>query len=56
MVDHKTMTQELIAKLGFDNIRALVKATTPTITEQQLSAAANAVMNRRRNNGEKKDG
>jgi hypothetical protein len=29
MVDHKMIIHELVAKLGFDNIKALVKATNP---------------------------
>ena len=33
MVDHKMMIHELAVKLGFDNMRALVKANP--ITEEQ---------------------
>jgi hypothetical protein len=55
MVDKKLMIDELVAKLGFDNIRALSRLACPVryrlrivtpITEEQLSRAANAVANR----------
>jgi hypothetical protein len=52
---YKMMIDELVAELGFDGIKSLVKSTTPTISEEQLKRAIDAIMNRHRN-GEKKDG
>jgi hypothetical protein len=55
MADYKMMIHELIEKIGFDNMRALVKANEAAVKSNNLlDRVAHAVMNRHRN-GDKKD-
>jgi hypothetical protein len=43
MADYSKMIQELVAKLGVENIRSLAKAACPLTQEQLIRAAALAV-------------
>jgi hypothetical protein len=58
MAGYKTMIQELTEKLGFDTMKALMKAATPMTEEQlqQLRRAADAVMNRHQPQRREQDG
>lgn len=44
MIDHRAMTRELTAKLSLDELKALVKATSRPITEQQLRRAVDSIV------------
>jgi hypothetical protein len=55
MVDNRMMIQKLVAELGIDRMMALMKASAAIavpITQEQLSRAADAVMNRHQSHRE----
>jgi hypothetical protein len=52
---YKMMIDELVRELGFDGIKSLVKSTTPTISEEQLKRAIDAIMNRHGDKGEQQN-